>query len=284
MTDDDCNGGNFFPPWLWPNLLGLDAPAVAVSWQILFGRNFGAELPTALHLVLGLSVWCIYLADRLYDTIRTDATVVGTGRLMFTRKHFKTLAAILIIASLLNIGLIACYVPEKLIITGLITAFLLGVYYLFRLNAGMRIAARIPREILCGMIFSLGCVITTHSFAPPGTNEWRFWLAAFFLGLLFSSNCILISIWEREEDLAASDRSIATDSPRIFRHIGNTIILLGIASLALAPSGLWKIHLAIALSAYAQWIALHYENRMSKPMLRVLGDAVLLSPLLLLWV
>lgn len=278
------NGGNTPPLWLWPNLLGLDAPAVAVSWQLLFSRVFGTGFPIVLHLILGLSVWCIYLADRLYDTVRTDEAVAGTGRLIFTRRHFKPLAVALGIASAANLALIIRYVPEKLILSGLVTAFLLGIYYAIRLGGGARLVSLIPREILCGMLFSLGCVITPHAYAAPGTAGLQFWLAAAFFGFACSANCILISIWEREEDLAANDQSFATASPRIVRHIGAAIVLIGACSLALAYSSSWGIHLAVALSACAQSIVLHFDDRLSKPMLRVLGDAVLLTPLLFLWV
>jgi hypothetical protein len=272
--------GTHSPPWLWPNLLGLDAPAVAVTWQILFARSFGADIPPVLHLILGLSVWCIYLADRLYDSIRTGETAGGTGRMMFTRRHFKPLAATLFATTVLNCTLIIRYIPENLMITGFITASLLGAYYMIRLKSGLRIAALIPREILCGMIFALGCVITAQAYALPGTDDLQFWVPAFFLGLVCSANCILISIWEREEDLAANDRSITTGSPRIVRHIGSAILVVGACSLALASSGPGFIYLAMALSSFAQRIVLHYESRMGKPMLRVLGDAVLLTPLL----
>lgn len=249
---------------------------------MLFSRIFNTDFPPVLHLVLGLSVWCIYLADRLHDALRTDSAVLGTGRLMFTKKRFKPLASILLVASALNLALIILHVPGKLIATGLITAALLGVYYLLRLKAGVRIAALIPREILCGLIFALGCVITPHAFAAPGGTGPVFWISAFCLGLVCSANCILISIWEREEDLAASDTSMA--SAGTVRHIGIVIVGIGVASMALAFAGARPIHLAIALSAGAQWITLQFDDRLPKPLLRMLADAVLLTPLLLLWV
>lgn len=280
MTD---TGGNHPPFWLWPNLLGLDAPAVAVCWQILFSRTFDTGFPLVLHVILGLSVWCIYLADRIYDTMRTDETVAGTDRLLFTRRNSKPLAIALAIASLLNLTLIIRHVPGKLIVSGLLTAFLLGIYYAIRLKGGARITTLIPREILCGMLFSLGCVITPHAYADSGTAGPAFWMAAFFFGLVCSSSCILISIWEREEDLAAGDPSFATVSPHIVRHMGTAIIAIGGCSLALAFYGPWGIHLCVALSACAQRIVLHFDGRLSKPVLRVLGDAVLLTPLLFIW-
>jgi hypothetical protein len=30
--------------WLWPNLLSLDAPVVALLWHILFARSFGVRV------------------------------------------------------------------------------------------------------------------------------------------------------------------------------------------------------------------------------------------------
>ena len=70
---------------------------------------------------------------------------------------------------------------------------------------------------------------------------------------------------------------------RSTRHISTAIILIGVCSLAQLNSATWRIHLAVALAASIQLLALHFENRIPKPMLRVLGDAVLLSPLVLLW-
>lgn len=277
------SGETHVPPWLWPNLLGLDAPVVAVSWQLLFAKTFDTGFPIVLHVILGLSVWCIYLADRLYDAMRIVKTEEGTDRLIFTKRHFKPLAAALAIAAVANLVLIVRHVPGNLIISGLATAFLLAVYYAIRLKGGVRLTTLIPREILCGMLFSIGCAITPLAYAAPGFSSLQFWVAVFCFGLVCSASCILISIWEREEDLSTGDRSIATISPRITRHISAAIILIGACSLAQLNSTTWRIHLSVALAACAQLIALHFDGRIPKPMLRVLGDAVLLSPLVLLW-
>ena len=72
--------------WLWPNLLSLDAPLVAVLWQVLFLRCFhvpGAALPAVL---LVSAVWLIYAADRALDSWR------GAGsrpRHEFYRRHWR---------------------------------------------------------------------------------------------------------------------------------------------------------------------------------------------------
>ena len=53
------------PLWLWPNLLSLDAPLVAVLWQGFLAYRFSLPLRPAGRLVLGLTVWAIYFLDRL---------------------------------------------------------------------------------------------------------------------------------------------------------------------------------------------------------------------------
>jgi hypothetical protein len=266
------------PLWLWPNLIGLDAPAVAVAWQLLFSQAFGAHLPIVFHLILALSVWCVYLADRLYDATRAPDTGDKTDRLNFTQKHFATLSGVTVIASLINLLLIIRFVPRHLIVTGLITACFLILYYIIRLKRGSHQTSVIPREILCGMIFGLGTVIAPHAFLPEG-NLAQFIIAALLLGLLCSANCVLISVWEKEEDIAGNDNSIATASSRILPYMSKALTALILIASAMAFLGPCSIHLAVTASASALRLLLHFEQHLSNRALRVLTDAVLLSPL-----
>ena len=53
--------------WLWPNLLSLDAPLVAVVWQVMFARCFQVPVDTVAAALLLLTVWLVYSADRTLD-------------------------------------------------------------------------------------------------------------------------------------------------------------------------------------------------------------------------
>ena len=55
------------PLWLWPNLLSLDAPLVALVWQDFAAHSFGHPLRLPARIVLALTVWAIYVVDRLLD-------------------------------------------------------------------------------------------------------------------------------------------------------------------------------------------------------------------------
>lgn len=270
------------PPWLWPNLLGLDAPAVAVAWQWLFARSFGIELPPVIHLVLALSAWCVYLADRLLDVFRNTANDLDTERHRFTRKHSGKLCGVLILAAIADLALIVVFVPRNLVITGCATAALVGIHYLIRLGFTGKIASLLPREVLCGMVFALGCAIGPHAYAADSLDEFRYFLPVVFFGLLCSADCILISIWERDADLAANDRSFATSRSRLVPHVATFMSGLALVSAGLAFFDSWPLFLAIALSALALRITLRFEQRLPRPMLRALADGLLLTPLVFL--
>ncbi len=264
------------PVWLWPNLLGLDAPLVAVSWQWLFAKVFDVDLPSALHLILGLSVWCIYLADRLLDSIRLKNISAGTSRLRFSRQHFSKLLALLVLSALANLYLIVRFVPRPLVVAGMATACLLGIYYAYRIFFSQSI---IPREILCGSLFAFGSVLAPLTL---GTHGFSFLLAVSLLALVCSISCILISIWENEEDLASGEWSIATGRSKIIPQLPKILFLLVLSSACLAFYGAWQVCVAIGLSAAALGIIHWQEKRLDRVSLRVLADAVLLTPLLFL--
>src|SRR5579864_3623593 len=78
-------------PWLWPNLLSLDAPIVALLWQILFTRCFRAPLNPVASALLAFAVWLIYVADRTLD-VQGAACEPLTSRHLFYRLHWRALA------------------------------------------------------------------------------------------------------------------------------------------------------------------------------------------------
>ncbi len=282
MTKDCQPPGLPAPVWLWPNLLGLDAPLVAVSWQLLFSRCFDVRIPHAIHLLLGLSVWCVYLADRLYDVYRAKDFVNATWRLRFTKQYFTALALTTAVAGAANLCLIIRFAPMNLLIHGMITAGLLAGYYVFRFSSSEKLAAVIPREIMCGMIFATGSATATYSFAQPQTIGFSFLGAVVMLGIVCSASCIWISVWERDADLASGDHSIVSENVRIPSRIRRLLLPLAALCGVLAFTEPWQIHVAACLSALALYLMARFGGELSPTLLRAMADGVLLTPLLLL--
>src|SRR4051812_43384418 len=56
-------------PLVWLNLVCLDAPLVAISWQWIFGHALHQVVPLGHRLALFFTAWLIYLADRFGDSM-----------------------------------------------------------------------------------------------------------------------------------------------------------------------------------------------------------------------
>jgi hypothetical protein len=271
------------PVWVWPNLIGLDAPIVAVCWQAMFAKIAGVDLPWLIHLILGLSTWCIYLGDRMVDVARNPQPT-STSRHRFTQLHIRKLIPLLIIVSACNLILIIKYLPQNLLISGCITLVLVAIYYLIRLTRLKNIITIVPREVMCGMLFALGCAIAPHAYSTiPWSHTPSLIIPIITFGIVCSASCILISIWEKEADGAAGDSSIITTHSNFIPYIATSLTCLAVISVTLAYFFYWQPFLAVALSAILLRLTLRYEDRISPIHLRVLADTVLITPLLFVW-
>src|ERR1700694_3809504 len=91
-------------PWLWPNLLSLDAPIVALLWQLLFVRCFHGSLGMLPAALLAIAVWLMYVADPMLDGWRgTHGTHGKHGtseqpRHTFYRRHWRAVLPVWIFA------------------------------------------------------------------------------------------------------------------------------------------------------------------------------------------
>src|SRR3954447_10807188 len=79
----------FVTPLVWLNLVCLDAPLVAITWQLLFAKSFGIAVANGDTLALFLTAWLIYLADRLGDSMSLGAGGVMSLRQRFCRRHLR---------------------------------------------------------------------------------------------------------------------------------------------------------------------------------------------------
>ncbi|MFQ3271378.1 MAG: hypothetical protein ACI9A1_001702, partial [Lentimonas sp.] len=91
--------------WQWPNLLALDAALIALVWQAAFAAALGFPVSTTAPVVLGLSVWLTYMADRLFDVARRPVEQLQAVRHRFAKQHARKLWTLWSCTLILNIGL-----------------------------------------------------------------------------------------------------------------------------------------------------------------------------------
>ncbi len=240
------------PWWLWPNLLSLDAPLVAVVWQLFLAADAGVEVPPAAAVVLGLVVWGVYLADRALDAAGGCA---GSDRHRFAAAHRPIQVSVAALAFLVA-GVIAfTLLPSNYLSTGAVVSAVLGAY-LLAIHAGRRWLGAGAKELSVGITFAAGVSIPLA--AQSGSPHY--WLPAVvaFAGLC-ALNCLLIAVWEGEA------------TPRwAFALAALALVAAAGASAAVAA--------AIGLSAATLGLLHGARARVSPRAARVLADAVLLTP------
>ena len=263
------------PLWLWPNLLSLDAPLVAVLWQGFLAYRFSLPLRPGGRLVLGLTVWAIYLLDRLLDARKPAAvnmTADEPARHRYYRRHWRLMTALLAVV-LASDALIALFWLRPAILrSGLIplagVLLYLAIFHIFGQSV------KIPKEIAAAILFTAGTFLTAWATLPCPSLAWA--AAAFFV--LCLANMIAIEAWEWRE---LANESIALHP--LTRWLARTYLWwVPVAVVVCVLEGHNEWYASIALSAGACALLFWFGRRLSLEARRALVDGVLLSPVLFL--
>ena len=241
------------PAWLWLNLLSLDAPIVALVWQDLAARSFGNPLRFAARIVLGLTVWAIYLADRLLD-IRGTGPTPNTPRHNFCRLHDCALRILLAAVLAVDWFFAVVELRHVVFLHGLALAACVGAY----LCIFPRRASGWEKQILAAILFSFGVLLVSETWLGP----WHLLLPAAVFAILCLCNLVLIELWERH-----------AERRRIWLAPAAVAVLAMVRS-----TGSW--HNAIALSGVLLSALTISGPRITVGAKRILADAALLTPLL----
>jgi len=239
------------PLWLWPNLLGLDAPLIALIWQDYLARHYGGSLHLAGRAVLGLTVWAIYLADHLLD-VRHETPGEERARHAFCRRHLREVRALF----LLIVGadfLVACsWVRPVVFEYGVFVACGVVIYFAaFPLRRFGSVALKKPIAALLftAGIFLIAWIDSAHPWATLGPTA----LAFFTLCL---ANLLMVESWERGRELK-------------FGWIAMALLCL------CCPHWFWPAAVGAAALAALSLSA----GKLSTEARCALADAILLSPL-----
>ena len=260
LYEDEARGMKSTPLWLLPNVWSVDAPMVAVAWQALLAECTGTPLRMVARVILFLTVWLIYIADRLLDT-RQPAQAPEPERHQFYRVHRRAayVTAAMILAT--DAVLILLELLPVVFRTGLLTFAGVSVYF-FILH-GMSIS--FPKEAAVAILFTIGTFLVAFTRTPqPVMNLLP---AAVSFCLLCLANLLAIEYGER---------AMPVKSGRWY-----LVWVLALAIICpIAFPGRWSY--AIAMSAASLALIHSLGNRVGLAARRVLVDAVLLAPPLLL--
>ncbi len=266
------------PRWLWWNILSLDAPTVAVVWASLLARASHMRLATADELILGLSVWCIYVSDRLFDGWGPANPKVLHERHRFCAKYRMALTWLVVLTAATVFWVTVDSLTHIEVSAGIKLAAIVGVY-MASIHAGHGSMARfVPKEITVGVLFAAGTTLPVWS--RLSEFSWDVYVPFGLFAILCSLNCLVIECWENEprrpEWLQRYSPVIVWAERRI------NLLAAALAASAVALTLLLSRHgpvgsglPAISLAALLILLLNRHRKRLSGRALRVLADATL---------
>lgn len=271
-------------PWIWPGLLSLDAPIVAVLWLLLFGAVLRVHVPAVDMAVLAMAVWLIYVADRILDSFREGERAPLAPRHQFYREYRAAFALPFCAVLLLAAWMTWTRLDERTLRAGVGLAAIVAAYFGVVHLAGNKAQAWFPKELAVAGLFCAGtCLPLATRIRRPTAAELTVF-AGFVLIACMNTALIEYAEWITLREGDAEEPHALTMT--VARHIvllgiGAGVLALG-AMAAQAFQTLRPVLLAEAGSAFALAALGMGRRRISSYMLRASADAVLCTPALLL--
>lgn len=255
--------------WAWPNVLALDAPAVAMLWHICIAHAIGAVATLRTTGTLGLACWMVYAADYLLDSRNPD-TGAKTERHLFFGRHSRV-ACTLLVLCLSAAALLAGELPLRVRVEGTVLVAAVLAYLGFVHVAPARYRALWPRELVTAAVFGLATAIPfwrTSCLAPIGAFVLLCWL-----------NMSLIETWEWRSHMASDAHGPSRSAVWASEHVR----MVGLGAVLFAGLSFHPAFLLTVGASVAGLICVGAKARRMEPqVIRVLADAVLCTPLLIL--
>lgn len=268
---------NRIPWWLWPNVLSLDAPAIALAWQEVFARSAGVAISMPERAALFLAVWIVYAADRLADGIRLRVAAGSAHRHRFSRQHFRAMSITVGLAGVAGLVVLPALSFET-VLAGAAMGGVVAVYFVWNHLAGSRFGRGWLKEVVVSLVFAAGSGLVPLVRHPSGRLVAG--IGAFTIVCL--SNCLLIARLERDRDLERGEASIAprfSADARPARVLAAAFVL--ICAVWAFATGWPPFVLALAGSGAAMVAATFVDRILGAEAACVAADLALLLPAVL---
>ena len=244
MTADPAAAERMSVPWWsWANVLSLDAVAIGWMWHWVFTVEFCGRYPTLPESgIIVLSIWLVYTADRLFDSLRLDRGRPHTLRHRIHLEFRNALVAAWVVVLTIDATLVFRYATSAQLRWGYVAIAIVLAYV-----AGVHVArpARrwIPKELQAGMVFAFG--VSLNSWSESNVADVSvLLLSTLMAGTLFTANCLAVACWEREFDFSQGFGSWVTQYPDCPRWLPPALICYLIVS-----ASMWVTHVLPSLMA-----------------------------------
>lgn len=262
---------------MWPNLLALCAPAVAVAWQALLGNALGVGVSWPLMLLLGLAVWWIYLSDRLLDALKVTEPVALTARHRFCYEHQSQYLVLWLVATGVLAALLWAELSRPLLRLGVAVGCGVMMHFAAVHLLPQRLRRFWPKEASTGLFFSAGSSVPVFAFVPMDIPVLA---VAGGFAVVCTLNCLLIeySEWQAGAEGAGAGHWTHWAGERV----QEASLVFGMCCWAVAlllGNPLGVVWWALGAGSMGLWLLARWKQRISLPAVRVMADYALLAPM-----
>jgi hypothetical protein len=197
------------PWWLWPNLLSLDAPLVALAWAWMFSNAWGVvSVPWQLWATLGVSVWIIYALDRIVDARREGNLKLLDARHHFHRRYSQVFFRVITIGIFFCLYSVMLNLAQTVLQYGFFVILCAVVYFVIAFNQSNSEQSGLGKNLVAGLTFSYGASAGIHAYSPVlPFGDMVFSSEVLLFAALCVINMTAIDFWrlkgEDDEDAAA---------------------------------------------------------------------------------
>ena len=267
-------------PWQWLNILNLDAPLVAVLWQLLLTRSLGVTVNRLEPLVLAATVWFLYIADQLLDVLRPEPDGWQPVRKLFYRRYFRVAAALELILAVSILPLAYFLLRPSTFHGGLELSVAVAIYFAAIHAAPVSWRGLWPREAAVALLFAVGTFMPVWFASGKRTEALA--APALLFALLCWLNCAATETWEWElagDQLGLGPSLVTRWTGQHIGSAGLTFVLLAGGSSA-AGLASFRFASACAVSGAALSLLALNRSRLSPDSLAIAVNLALCSPLL----
>ncbi|MEQ9402585.1 MAG: hypothetical protein RIM99_03275 [Cyclobacteriaceae bacterium] len=249
--------------------LSIDIVLGAVILLRFFSKLLEVTVEWPVYVLLASAVWSVYTIDHIRDSVSTKKS--GRDRYLFHKQYARPLKITIILVVMFS-SICIFYIPESVLISGLVLTSLCLLYILFQ----SRLAQLGLKELYVATMYSLGILLAPFSIA----ESFDIYMFLVLLTLAFL-NLTIFSWFEIQQDEQDSFSSIA-----IILGKGKTeMLILSVCALGLALgiSGLvFVFNLSIfflLMTGLFSFLTLKKEWSSKMERYRTVGDAVFILPI-----
>lgn len=266
------------PWWLWPNLLSLDAPLVALAWYWMFAKAWGiVNLPASLAVTLALCVWAVYALDRIIDSRRSRPRAALERRHFFHRKHRWVFVVAIVLAVSWSIWALLYYIALTVLLYGFFVIFLVTCYFLVTLFQRSDQHTGLLKNSIAGLTFAYGVAAGVHAYSPVlAFQQMIFSWEVLLFGGLCIINMTAIDFWELDGEDAEDATAL----------IGTATLLLAGVSMFLSTRGdafNKPFFYSVMIGFAGIYLLNKYRSQLDQEARRLWVDLALLAPVLGYW-